>query len=236
MLIFEWGVMSHGVEYGDFRAGRISEEEFLGQKARAWRKIRHQLVKDYVAYPALALVLIPFVGWWAPLAVLGGNFVANIIRNIWTFLVIFCGHFPAEVQTFEEEDALGETRGQWYVRQLLGSANISGSKLFHVMTGNLSHQIEHHLFPDIPARRYPMIAPEVRALIERRGLEYNTGRLGRQLFSVGRQLAVFGRKPSDPYLVGKSPEARALRRAKKEEAARRAEADEAARMAGATPN
>ena len=126
MLIFEWGVMSHGVEYGDFRAGRISEEEFLGQKERAWRKIRRQLVKDYVAYPLLALPLVPFVGWWAPLAVLGGNFVANIIRNIWTFLVIFCGHFPAEVQTFEEEDAQGESRGQWYVRQLLGSANISG--------------------------------------------------------------------------------------------------------------
>ena len=231
MLIFEWGVMSHGVEYGDFRAGRISEEEFLGQKERAWRKIRRQLVKDYVAYPLLALPLVPFVGWWAPLAVLGGNFVANIIRNIWTFLVIFCGHFPAEVQTFEEEDALGESRGQWYVRQLLGSANISGSRLFHVMTGNLSHQIEHHLFPDIPARRYPLIAPEVRALIERRGLEYNTGRLGRQLFSVGRQLAVFGRKPSDPYLVAKSPEARAVRRAKREEKARRAEADKAARMA-----
>jgi NADPH-dependent stearoyl-CoA 9-desaturase len=163
--------------------------------------------------------------------VLGGNFVANIIRNIWTFLVIFCGHFPAEVQTFEEKDALGESRGQWYVRQLLGSANISGSKLFHVMTGNLSHQIEHHLFPDIPARRYPMIAPEVRALIERRGLEYNTGRLGRQLLSVGRQLASFGRKPDDPYQIGNSPESKAMRRAKREEQARRAEADEAARMA-----
>ena len=67
-------------------------------------------------------------------------------------------------------------------------------------------------------------------MIERRGLEYNTGRLGRQLFSVGRQLAVFGRKPSDPYLIGNSPESKALRRAKREEAARRAEADEAARM------
>jgi NADPH-dependent stearoyl-CoA 9-desaturase len=76
-----------------------------------------------------------------------------------------------------------------------------------------------------------MIAPEVRALIERRGLEYNTGRLGRQLFSVGRQLASFGRKPDDPYMIGNSPESKALRRAKREEKARRAEADKAARMA-----
>ena len=47
-----------------------------------------------------------------------------------------------------------ETRGEWYVRQMLGSANLTGGPLFHILSGNLSHQIEHHLFPDIPARRY----------------------------------------------------------------------------------
>ena len=46
----------------------------------------------------------------------------------------------------------GETSGDWYVRQMLGSANISGSKLMHIMTGNLCHQIEHHLFPDLPSQ------------------------------------------------------------------------------------
>jgi hypothetical protein len=76
-----------------------------------------------------------------------------------------------------------------------------------------------------------MIAPEIRALIEKNGLQYNTGRLGRQIFSVARQLVVYGRKPDDPYLVGNSPESKALRRAKREEAARREETDEAARMA-----
>ena len=231
MLVFEWGVMYHGVELDEYLGGRMSKEEFQARRGRAMRKIRRQVLKDYVAYPLLALPLVPFVGWWAPLAVLGGTFVANIIRNIWTFLVIFCGHFPADVQTFEEEDAKGENRGQWYLRQMLGSANISGTPLFHVMTGNLSHQIEHHLFPDIPARRYPHIAPEIREIANRYGLPYNTGRFGRQLSSVARQLAVFGRKPSDPYLVAKSPEARAVRRAKREEAARRAEADKTARMA-----
>jgi fatty acid desaturase len=223
--------MYHGVELDEYLSGRMPKAEFKARRARALRKIRHQVVKDYVAYPLLALPLVPFVGWWAPLAVLAGTFVANVLRNIWTFLVIFCGHFPADVQTFEEDDAKGENRGQWYLRQMLGSANISGTPLFHVMTGNLSHQVEHHLFPDIPARRYPHIAPEVRDIAKRYGLPYNTGRFGRQLSSVARQLAVFGRKPNDPYLVAKSPESRALRRAKREEEVRRAEADKAARMA-----
>ena len=56
------------------------------------------------------------------------------------------------------------------------------------MTGNLSHQIEHHLFPDLPARRYPEIAGEVREICERYGIAYNTGPLGRQLGSVARKI------------------------------------------------
>ncbi len=216
MLFFEWGVMYHGLELDEYLGGKMTKKEFRDRKSRAARKARRQVLKDYVTYPVLAVALVPFVGWWAPLAVLGANFAANLIRNIWTFLIIFCGHFPAEVQTFAEEDAQNETRGQWYLRQLLGSANISGSRAFHVMSGNLSHQIEHHLFPDIPARRYPAVAREVRPLVEKYGLQYNSGRLSRQLWSVARQLGAYGAKPQDPYKQGKSPESKALRRAKRE--------------------
>jgi fatty acid desaturase len=71
---------------------------------------------------------------------------------------------------------------------MLGSANITGGKLFHILTGNLSHQIEHHLYPDLPARRYPHIAAEVRAVAEKYGLDYNTGPLRKQLGSVAGKI------------------------------------------------
>jgi NADPH-dependent stearoyl-CoA 9-desaturase len=224
MLVFEWGVMYHGVELDQYLQGKITKEDFQGRKKRAMKKIRGQVLKDYVAWPVLGLALVPFVGWWAPLAILGANVVSNIIRNIWTFCIIFCGHFPAEVQTFAEEDAQNESRGQWYLRQLLGSANISGHAPFHVLTGNLSYQIEHHLFPDIPARRYPEVAEDVKRLVEQYGLQYNTGRLSKQMLSVANQLRKLGHKPADPLKRGNSPESKALRRAKREEAARRMEA------------
>ena len=83
-----------------------------------------------------------------------------------------CGHFPEGVQTFEKKSIVGETKGEWYVRQMLGSANISGSNAMHMMTGNLSFQIEHHLFPDLPSNRYKEIAPKVKDVFERYGLEY----------------------------------------------------------------
>jgi fatty acid desaturase len=55
--------------------------------------------------------------------------------------------FPDGVEEFTEDQIEGETRAQWYLRQVQGSANIEGSPLFHMVSGNLSHQIEHHLFP-----------------------------------------------------------------------------------------
>ena len=119
---------------------------------------------------------------------LTGNLSANLIRNVWSFMIIFCGHFPDGVEEFSEDEVENETRGGWYLRQMLGSANLTGSRLFHILSGNLSHQIEHHLFPDIPAHRYAEIATEVRAICERYGLPYNTGPLHKQFGSVVRKI------------------------------------------------
>jgi linoleoyl-CoA desaturase len=69
---------------------------------------------------------------------------------------------------------VGETRGRWYLRQIMGSCNIEGGPLFHVMSGNLSFQVEHHLFPDMPSNRYAEVAPRVRVLCARYGIPYNS--------------------------------------------------------------
>ena len=57
----------------------------------------------------------------------------------------------------------------------LGAANIEGGPFFHVASGNLGYQVEHHLFPDMPSTRYGEIAPKVRDVCKRYGLPYNTG-------------------------------------------------------------
>jgi linoleoyl-CoA desaturase len=96
-----------------------------------------------------------------------------------------CGHFPEGVETFEKAAIPDkETRGEWYLRQMLGSANISGSKAMHVMTGNLSHQIEHHLFPDLPSNRYAEVAPKVRELFDEYDLNYCSRPLVPQVYSA----------------------------------------------------
>ena len=121
-------------------------------------------------------------------ATLAADFSANVLRNVWAYMIIFCGHFPDQTYTFSEEEVEGETRGGFYVRQLLGAANIEGSPLFHVLSGNLGYQVEHHLYPDMPSTRYGEIAPRVRAICERYELPYNTGPLFAQLGAVQRTI------------------------------------------------
>ena len=129
---------------------------------------------------------------------LTANFTANIVRNVWSYSIIFCGHFPDQTYSFSQEETADETRGAYYVRQLLGAANIEGGPLFHVISGNLGYQVEHHLYPDMPSTRYAEIAPRVKELCQRYELPYNSGPFLEQLGMVQRtilRLAFPGGKP-----------------------------------------
>jgi len=199
MTFFQYGVALHDLEVENVLAGKRSMAENKKLWRGIWRKTGKQTLKDYVLFPVLTGPLFA--------STITANATANLVRNLWAYSIIFCGHFPSGVATFTEQECEDESRGHWYVRQMLGSANITGSKLFHILSGNLSHQIEHHLFPDIPARRYPQIADEVKAICEKYGLPYNTGPLRKQWGTVQRtivRLAFPGggprRKPG-PYVM-----------------------------------
>jgi fatty acid desaturase len=179
-MVFEYGIALYDLEVERIPSGDKSLTETLTQLRAIAGKVRRQIVKDYLAFPLLA----------GPgfLPVLAGNLTANLARNLWSHTIIFCGHVPEGAEVFTEDQLEGETRGEWYVRQLLGSCDIDGSRLLHLMSGNLSHQIEHHLFPDLPSNRYAEIATRVRALCERFELPYNSGTLARQTGSVYKRI------------------------------------------------
>ena len=178
--LFQWGVAFHDLEVERVLKGEKSFAEYRAQRRKIMKKVRKQVGKDYLLFPLLAG---PFAPW-----VLAGNATANLTRNLWSYLIIFCGHFTEHAEMFSEAEIENETRGQWYLRQLLGSSNLEGGPLFHIMSGNLSHQIEHHLFPDMPSNRYKQVAPKVREIAERYGLHYNSGRLSRQFGTVLKRI------------------------------------------------
>ena len=176
--IFEYGIAMFDLDLGDhIRDKRQMTPEKKEEVKVALAKAGRQLTKDFVLYPALS-----GRGWRSTLA---ANATANLVRNLWSHSVIMCGHFPEGVQTFEQAQLdENETRGHWYLRQMLGSANISGSRALHLMTGNLSHQIEHHIFPDLPSNRYAEIAPRVREVFTRFDLAYNARPMVKQVASA----------------------------------------------------
>jgi linoleoyl-CoA desaturase len=193
---FEWGVATHDLDFEAIRKGEKSKEAVKRELKGMARKARQQIVKDYVAFPALSALVARDRRTFR--TTLAANATANVVRNVWAYMIIFCGHFPDQTYTFGQAEVADETRGGFYVRQLLGAANIEGSPLFHVISGNLGYQVEHHLFPDMPSTRYAEIAPKVKDLCERYGLPYNTGPFLKQFGTVQRtilRLAFPGGRP-----------------------------------------
>jgi NADPH-dependent stearoyl-CoA 9-desaturase len=166
--IFEWGIGLHGVHS---ECDRWTPDEVMVAESRSAfvGKIARQAVKDYLLFPALSR------SRWR--RTLGANAAANLLRNLWAYVVIFCGHFPDGAEKFTADVLDNESKGEWYLRQMLGAANFKAGPLLAFSSGNLCYQIEHHLFPDLPSNRYAEIAVRVRALCDKYDLPYTTGSL-----------------------------------------------------------
>ena len=170
--LFEWGVAAHGLETAKVRHKEKTWAEVRKDLRVIGKKVGKQVGKDYVVFPALA-----GKNWKSTMK---ANAIANLIRNYWAYMVIFCGHFPDGAEKFTREEFENETPGEWYLRQMLGSANFHAGPLMAFMSGNLCYQIEHHLFPDLPSNRYAEISQRIRELCDKYDLPYTTGSLGRQ--------------------------------------------------------
>ncbi len=167
--LFQWGVGVHDLDIEAIRKGTKDKKELRRQLKQIGKKVRQQAGKDYLLFP---LLTGPF---WA--TTLTANATANLMRNLWAYLVIFVNHFPDGCEHFTVEELENETKGQWYLRQILGAANFRGRKFTHFMAGYLSYQVEHHLFPDLPSIRYPQIAERVKPICEEFDIPYTLGSL-----------------------------------------------------------
>ena len=170
--LFQWGVALHDLDVEAIRKREKDPKVLAKQLKQIRRKVTKQIGKDYILFP-----LLTGPAWKQTMK---ANATANLMRNLWSYMIIFCGHFPDGAMHFTEEELEDESRPEWYMRQMLASANFEGGKLLHILSGSLGFQIEHHLFPDLPSNRYPEIAVKVRALCDKYDLPYTTGPLHKQ--------------------------------------------------------
>ena len=178
--LFQWAVAFYDVELGAVFAGKKKWEVAKPQLIEVLEKGGRQLLKDYALFPLLAGPR------WAEVA--KGNAVANLVRNVWAYAVIFCGHFPDDAETFTKDQYKNENKAEWYLRQMLGSANFHGGFILSVLSGNLNYQIEHHLYPDMPSNRLAAISKQVKEICRDYDLPYNTGSFPGQLLQVQRTI------------------------------------------------
>jgi fatty acid desaturase len=149
-LLFEWGVALHDLDIMALRKGEKDSSDLRRQLKGIWRKVRRQVGKDYLIFPLLTGPNFP--------STLSANVTANLVRNLWSNMIIFCGHFPDGAEKFTEEELDDESKAEWY------------------------------LLPDLPSNRYPEIAERVRALCEKYDVPYTTGPLYRQYGQTLRTL------------------------------------------------
>ena len=167
--LFQYGVALHDLDLEAIRKGKKDKRTAARQLKQIGRKVARQLGKDYVVFPLLTGPQV--------VSTLTANATANLMRNLWSYMVIFCGHFPDGAEKFTLEELENETPHEWYLRQMLGSANFEAGPVLQFLSGNLCYQIEHHLFPDLPSNRYPEIAARVQDLCSRYQIPYTTGTL-----------------------------------------------------------
>lgn len=183
--LFQYGVGVQDLDIEGINKGEVMFKEKIPVLKSFFKKTCRQIFKDYLFFPTVGMLTGSGIG------VMTGNLVANFIRNIWSASVIFCGHFPDGSHTFLDSECQNETKGEWYYRQILGSCNFKGNKLMHIMSGHLSMQVEHHLFPDIPSYRYNEMSIRVQEICNKYEVPYNKASFVRQYLTVFRKIVLY---------------------------------------------
>ncbi|XP_072494723.1 fatty acid desaturase 2-like protein FADS2B isoform X1 [Notamacropus eugenii] len=91
-------------------------------------------------------------------------YLVKLLESPWIALVTQMSHIPMRMSKEENKD--------WFSTQVLATCNVKQSFFNDWFSGHLNFQIEHHLFPTMPRHNYYKIAPLVRSLCAKHGIDY----------------------------------------------------------------
>ena len=175
--IWRWGYYApNTLRYLDTHRG----DRALGARFpwAEWNPLRpafwKMALRSLLPYALLNFVLLPLLfaplGAWAVAGALVTSLLAEWLANLHTFVVIVPNHAGADLWRFDHPTT---GRGDFYQRQILGSANYrTGGDVNDALHGWLNYQVEHHLWPDLSLLSYRKLAPQVRAVCDKHGLPY----------------------------------------------------------------
>lgn len=82
---------------------------------------------------------------------------------------LLVSHLATDAFTPEEEEDMG-----YFVFQMRTTRNIDSTKNWDWFHGGLQYQIEHHLFPQLPRHRLPLVKPVLLEICSRHGIRYES--------------------------------------------------------------
>jgi len=135
----------------------------------AFRKYVPYYSYEYVLFPGIAAA----TGSAAWSKVLLGNWLSEVLRDMYSAAMIFSGHLGEDVSAYPE-DHKARGRGAWYERQVLATNNFDVKRPLSVLCGGLDRHIEHHLFPRLAPERLREMSPRVQRACEEHGVAYKT--------------------------------------------------------------
>ncbi len=166
-----------------------SRDEVVDAHRRAFRKYIPYYAREYGLFPLLA----GLIAWPLALRVLIGNWLSEVMRDIYSAATIYCGHVGEDTAAYAE-GTMPRNKGERYAMQVEAANNFEVPRVLSVLCGALDLQIEHHLFPTLPTNRLREVAPKVRAACEAHGVEYRSDSWPRTLAKALRQIAHLSRK------------------------------------------
>lgn len=187
-----------------FGNGRSDKYDFIKDRSWAtfknvhWAALRKYIpyyLKEYVFFPLLAG---PF--FWK---VMLGNWLAEVMRDVYSAATIYCGHVGEDTAAYPE-GTKAHGRGEWYAMQVEASNDFEVPWAVSVLCGGLDRQIEHHLFSKLPPQRLRQIAPQVREICERYGVRYNTGSWPATLKKALAYVAKLSKASPSPMLAARN--------------------------------
>uniref|UniRef100_A0A663FBK4 Cytochrome b5 heme-binding domain-containing protein n=1 Tax=Aquila chrysaetos chrysaetos TaxID=223781 RepID=A0A663FBK4_AQUCH len=114
------------------------------------------------------------------------------IFSSWFVWVSQMNHIPMDIYYDNNLD--------WASTQLQATCNVEQSLFNDWFTGHLNFQIEHHLFPTMPRHNYWKVAPLVKSLCAKHGIEYQCKPLLTAFADIVHSLKNSGELWLDAYL------------------------------------
>lgn len=168
LATFSWTFMKDYKQFYFYSQNGV----YKGSKSDIYWNFAKLVTTKIIYYLYILIIPITVLGYSAGL-IIGGFFWMHAIGGFFLSTVFQLAHV-VENTTFPMPDDKGEIDNEWAIHQMETTADFGhNNKFLTWFAGGLTHQVEHHLFPEICHIHYPKIANIVKETAEEFGVPYN---------------------------------------------------------------